>query len=173
MGERVLFVGERNPYGSDDYFALYPEPAGAAGARLCEILGLSHREYLRRFDRINLLKRDWSLPAARRAAVRLAHRRRILLGARVCAAHGVPFDPFNHFSIGMDVWVLVLPHPSGRCRLWNGKGAVEKARAAVLAFTERPFTERPAARLVGVADARPRDDHDRAARVREREHRPS
>lgn len=135
MSERALLVGESNPYGSSDYFALYPEPPWAAGARLCEILGLTHREYLRRFDRVNLLKGPkWSLVAARLAAAKLSHRRRILLGSRVCAAHGVPFDPFDHFSVGMGVWVLVLPHPSGRCRLWNAGGVVEKAREAVQAF---------------------------------------
>jgi hypothetical protein len=149
VNERVLLVGESNPYGSDAYFALYPEPAGAAGARLCAILGLSHREYLRTFDRTNLLRTaSWNLAAARRGAAALTHRRRILLGARVAAAHGVAFLPFSQFWLDelegtkSDTLVLVLPHPSGRCRLWNAPKAAGRARAVVREFLARCNAER-------------------------------
>ena len=139
MAERVLLVGESNPYGADPRFALYPEPPGCAGARLCAILGMTDREYLRTFDRVNLLGNGrWSLPAAREAAQTVTARYRVLLGARVAAAHGVPFLPFYRcappwLEAGPQNW-LVLPHPSGRSRLWNEPGAAERARRLVLAL---------------------------------------
>ncbi len=126
---RPLLVGECNPYGSDPRYALYPLPAGAAGDRLREILGLTLRDYLRRFDRVNLCTGRWSAVEARRRAVQVwqpgrpAH---ILLGAKVCAAWGVPFEPFTRTP---GPGVRILPHPSGRCRVWNEPGAVERARA--------------------------------------------
>jgi hypothetical protein len=128
---RPLIVGEHNPYGSDPHFALYPAPAGSAGARLAVILAMRRGQYLEAFDRVNLLTRDrWSLPLAREAAARLAHRRRVLLGAKVCAAHGVDFAPFHRVA-GDGWWGVVLPHPSGRCRIWNDAGSSDLARAAV------------------------------------------
>ena len=150
MADRVLLVGESNPYGADPRFALYPEPPGCAGARLCEILGMSKREYLLTFDRVNLLggaRRRWSAASAREAACALAAsvetaRYRVLLGARVAAAHGLAFKPFmkdgpqcGHAVCQCGSW-LVLPHPSGRSRLWNEPGAAERARGLVLQLVE-------------------------------------
>lgn len=124
--DRVLLVGEINPYGSDPRFALYPSPVGSAGHRLAAILGMEAREYLRAFARVNLLTTAtrWSTPAGRAAARALTHSRRILLGAKVCAAHGVPFVPFTfvdeHSTTDYGTWRgLILPHPSGINRAWN------------------------------------------------------
>ncbi len=146
MGRRILqivkplLVGESNPYGADPAFALYPLPAHASGGRLAKILGMSRGEYLRTFDRVNLLAAvstdgRWDIRAARAAVDRIAHPVRVLLGAKVAAAHGVPFQPFTTWyqyplSGEKGTW-LILPHPSARCRIWNDPGAAVRARVAV------------------------------------------
>lgn len=52
-----------------------------------------------------------------------------MLGSKVCKAFGVPcgFDPFTARRYNGD-WVVILPHPSGLCRLWHRPGAVADAR---------------------------------------------
>jgi len=140
MSERVLLVGESNPLGSNARYALYPLPPNATGGRLCKILGLSAREYLGTFDRVNLVRygvgSSWPRIAARVSVGLLTHRRRILLGARVCSAHRVRFEPFRTFEIGT-VQVLVLPHPSGRNLMWNDPYNAVRARQAVARFMRR------------------------------------
>jgi hypothetical protein len=130
MSETII-VGEQNPYGADPHFALYPAPEMSAGARLCRILGLSRRAYLDLFDRANLLTASaWSVPAARAAAAKIAHPQRVLLGARVSAAFGLAFEPFTVGRVGEWTYAI-LPHPSGRCRIWNNPASEWKARKAV------------------------------------------
>lgn len=130
---RPFVVGESNPYGADPGFALYPAPDGCTGERLCRrILRLSRGEYLAQWERRNLLTGDkWSVVRAREAAYTIAKEcesgKIVLLGAKVAAAFGLPFRPFE--SVGGRV--LVLPHPSGLSRLWNAPGAWDRAHAAV------------------------------------------
>ena len=133
MSERVLLVGESNPFGADPRYALHPRPPGCTGARLCYgILGMTAHEYLRTFDRVDLLTGPrWSVPWAREAANALTARYRVLLGARVAEAHGFDFRPFTHVDAGWGRGVI-LSHPSGRSRLWGDAGAVERARRLVL-----------------------------------------
>lgn len=137
---RVLLVGESNPYGDDSRFALHPSPPGCAGHRLAHhILGMEDREYLAVFDRINLLssRAPWSTRRARRAALILlcAPQRIVALGARVTRAFlGQPAETFQAYWVegpNGRSRVVSLPHPSGRCRLWNAPGAVPAARALV------------------------------------------
>lgn len=132
---RPLLVGESNPYSDDPEFSLYPFPRGAAGSRLCNILGMTSTEYLMKFDRVNLMpdRGKWDLKAARARAIELPHTRRVLLGSRVCQAHLIQFDVFEpyHFKDGQ---ALVFPHPSGRCRIWNDRTNIERARAALKEF---------------------------------------
>ncbi len=129
---KPLLVGESNPYSIDQRHALLPWPAGAAGDRLRMILGLTDRQYLRAFDRANLvLGQRWSMPAAAREGAAYLMRQRptrapmILLGRRVAAAFGVADYP--QFTICGRFYLL--PHPSGRCRDWSRRGAIAKARA--------------------------------------------
>ena len=57
----------------------------------------------------------------------LADRTVVLLGAKVCAAFGVPFVPLRRFGVpGFEA--AVLPHPSGCCFWWNA--AQNRADAA-------------------------------------------
>jgi hypothetical protein len=130
---RVLLVGESNPYGLDQRYALWPRPENASGGRLCKVLGMTPATYLRTFDRVNLCLGGWNLRDARDVAAGLTHPRRVLLGRRVAQAHGIkdwrPFEVYDLGPLGRDV--LALPHPSGRCRIWNEPGAAQRARGAV------------------------------------------
>jgi hypothetical protein len=132
---RPLLVGEDNPYGSDPRFALYPRPTGSAGGRLCyRILKLTEKEYLRDFDRVNLCAGKWSMREARRSAAQLLADRGdlqsyALFGSKVCTAFNLDFKPFTivwkHDGLAA---IVILPHPSGRNRLWNEIGAFARAR---------------------------------------------
>src|SRR5438552_4023849 len=130
--QKPLLVGEMNPYGGDEYYALFPAPDGCAGHRLCcHILGMHRKSYLEAFERRNLCWGRWSMAEAyRRAAELRLHRGPlILLGSKVARAFEfVPFEPFTTADAGR---TLVLPHPSGLCRMWNEPGAVERARGLV------------------------------------------
>lgn len=139
MEERVkpTIVGEQNPWGGDDRYALYPSPDGCSGHRLCcLILKMRRSHYLQSFERLNLVQGPWSAKIARQRAEELwsaidTPRKFILLGAKVCAAFQVPFVPFEISEGGT---MLVLPHPSGRNRLWLEDGMYRKCRDAVVTF---------------------------------------
>lgn len=129
VSQKIVLVGESNPYGADPYYALYPAPNGCSGHRLCTlILGMHRAAYLETFERVNLCAGPWKLAEARASAEKLHGHRMILLGAKVCAAFRTPFQPF--VVVGGN---LVLPHPSGLCRLW-GQQTFLQARQEVLKF---------------------------------------
>lgn len=141
---RPILVGEDNPYGGDPYFALYPAPDGCSGHRLCcNILCMSRDDYLLEFQRANLCDSRWSAREARLRAAELVKTnfRIITLGKKVASAFGLDFAPFCETATEVrEGWsvsvssVLMLPHPSGRCRTWNEPGAFRRARLAVLQF---------------------------------------
>lgn len=136
---KPLLVGEDNPYGTDPRYALFPAPVNSAGARLCSlVMQLRHTEYVRLFDRVNLCAGAWSAPEARARAAALQaeapDRKLVLLGAKVCRAFGAPYRPFTILLPTL----LVLPHPSGRCRAWNEPNAFELARAVLRDFGVLP-----------------------------------
>lgn len=111
---KITIVGESNPYGGDDCYALYPAPDGCSGHRLCVLVfGMYRSDYLDLFIRVNLVRGKWSVRAARESAESLSGKL-ILLGSKVSQAFGVPFFPF---TITADK--LILPHPSGLCRIWT------------------------------------------------------
>jgi hypothetical protein len=88
-------------------------------------------------DGINLLlpsplPGEWDAVEARRVANLvsrhvLAYRYVLLFGQRVCAAFGIPWAPcqfvpaseLGEAMIGYRTEFVPLPHPSGRCRMWN------------------------------------------------------
>jgi hypothetical protein len=130
---KPLLVGEANPYGGDPYFALYPEPDGCAGQRLCKlVMQLDCSEYLARFDRVNLCPRTWSMKLAREraSAYRVAElpERIVLLGAKVTRAFGFEYAPFTR---RLSSRFVILPHPSGLSRAWYEPGAYERARSVL------------------------------------------
>jgi len=133
---KPVLVGEANPYGADPRYALYCEPANSAGGRLCNlILQMGRNEYVRTFDRVNLCPSKWSMKVARARAheLRVAGAPLVLFGSKVCAAFDVDFEPFwaGRLSDTTGLWVpaVILPHPSGLCRLWN-EGAGQPANFA-------------------------------------------
>ena len=125
---RVYLIGEANPYSLDPTNAMLLYPERSAGARLCHtILGMTEEKYLRIFSRLNPCGHLWNAQVARvRAALILAECEivsmrgvevgLILLGRKVWDAFypGQDWIPFSRRD-----WVLALPHPSGRSRLWN------------------------------------------------------
>jgi hypothetical protein len=130
-----LLVGEDNPYGSRPEYALYPLPEGASGDRLCRlVMGLDHDTYLDAFERGNLCTGKWSMPAARTQAARVLQLRPpevrlVLLGSKVAQAFGLEFAPFTAQAVGLlGHRAVLLPHPSGRNRIWNEPGAFRRAR---------------------------------------------
>lgn len=137
---RPLLIGEDNPYGSNPEFALWPSPPNSAGGRLCHIiLGLdSSATYLRKFDRMNLCDVEWDLNLARGVAQRVVATREsplILLGAKVCRAFGVPFEPFSvQYNLLADRNWYILPHPSGRSRVWNDPKSAMRAQILLKEF---------------------------------------
>lgn len=133
-----VLVGEDNPYGGRPANALYPAPAGCAGHRLCtKVFDMDPRQYLVAFLRYNLCTGKWRREEAERRAkgLILLYREnpKILLGAKVAAAFGYNYQPFEvqlKGNIGLGC-TLILPHPSGRCRAWNDPKSYERARDAL------------------------------------------
>lgn len=124
---RPILVGESNPHSDRESNALYVLPPNAAGARLVKILGLTKERYLEVFDRTNLCARGWDLDEARDRACTLLQLDKplILLGSKVCSAFRVEFAPFTFSS---RTHMAILPHPSGRSRIWNDPRSYQHAR---------------------------------------------
>lgn len=136
---KILLVGELNPYGADPKFALYPLPEHASGARLKGILGLSLADYLKGHDRVNLCTGTWSMPLAVAVACAIHAARPdgtgiVLCGVKVAgafrraSAHGP--GQFTAFSLEQHetIHYLTLPHPSGRNLIWNDRDNWVRAR---------------------------------------------
>lgn len=133
---KILLVGELNPYGADPAFALYPLPAHASGARLMAILGLSLRQYLKEHDRVNLCTGAWAVGNARMMAAQILAERPpntgvVLCGSKVSYAFDVRYGgPFQQVITGRGLRLLSIPHPSGLNRMWNVPEVAEGVRAA-------------------------------------------
>lgn len=129
---RPLLVGESYRGGG-----LSPETA--SGRRLCLVLRVSPDEYLEEYGRMNLCGLEWDAADARRAAglvlLNAAYRTGssdlVLFGRRVADSFGwvmgVGLDLLAAYHCGF-VHIAVLPHPSGRCRLWSDRRTVRRAR---------------------------------------------
>lgn len=128
---RILLVGEVNPLSLHPKFALWPDPPNSSGARLQRIFGLRRETYLSCFERQNLCRGAWSTVEARRqAALILANPPDVLvsLGLRVAQALGLPGTLFT-IRMTLDGHLTIrLPHPSGRCRIWNESGVIRATR---------------------------------------------
>lgn len=143
---RPLLIGQAPGPNTDPREPLPPLPRSGAGGRLAELAGLSAQDYLRLFDRTNLLhtfpgrwKRDdkWPRRDAEIAAAAmkplLGGRSVILVGRNVAEAFGYPaqhLDFHQWFSDGS--WgfeVAVVPHTSGRNHWYRKPGHEDQARA--------------------------------------------
>ncbi len=143
---RPLLIGQAPGPNTDPDMPLYPVPSRCAGGRLASYMGLSRGEYLKTFERINLLpyypgkvKRDDKFPMLpaklAAAAVRplLAGRTVVLVGRNV--ANAFVLDPSLQFHrwyncvarqrpclIAKDPFMMrtaIIPHPSGRNHWYN------------------------------------------------------
>lgn len=133
MPAEVTLVGECNPYGGGDDYALFPSPDGCSGHRLCcTVLRMSRAAYLDCFVRVNLCVGRWSMPLAVERARRLRRDagRLILCGAKVARAFMVAYEPVSV----VESRLLVIPHPSGMCRAWNDPATALRVRLAMSSF---------------------------------------
>lgn len=105
---RSLLVGESNPFEADPRAALWPYPEHHSDGRLAKILGLTWREYLLTFDRVNLLAlpkgTSWSVPDARARAVETVPRAVKLTARFVSDAMPGYFPPL--------LWKGIPGHPA-------------------------------------------------------------
>lgn len=153
---RPLLIGQAPGPNTDPRLPLFPVPSTSAGGRLAEMTGLGRAEYLKTFERVNLLpdfpgktKKEDMFPVARaRFAAKimkpfLAGRTVVLVGRGVSTAFGL--DPSFEFhkwfthpvkrrcAFARDSWharVVIIPHPSGRSRWYND----DANRALSIAF---------------------------------------
>lgn len=129
----LLLVGEApgTHVGHDpDRHALYPYPPGCAGARLAILMGMGYREY-RRLDRMNLVPHHpgprTSMKEARHHAEEHLRRgtflNRSLLIVGAVPARALGLVSYPHFSwrasAARDFEFALVPHTSGRSRVWN------------------------------------------------------
>lgn len=121
----IYVLGERPGPNTDPDSPLDPE-GSMSGKRLSQLLGLTPEEYLERTVRVNANPDHHGSTASRgardRAANHLeasAYRPFLVLGKQ--ALRAMP-ERFRSMEIG-DVRenVLLLPHTSGVCRVWNDK----------------------------------------------------
>lgn len=135
-GPAPLLVGEVNLRSNDASLDLSYLPLGGSGSRLAEILNMDAGQYYTSFLRINLCRGEWNIDRASEVAygIHLAstdtNRVVVLLGAKVCQAFSlIKFTPFSLYRMS-GYTIIQLPHPSGRCRIWNDLKNCNKARLA-------------------------------------------
>lgn len=127
---RTILLGMCNPNADGDPLSIHD----GAGKRLFEMSGMPEEVYLKRFIRLNLVDSvQWDSEKAKAGAgrfLRSLERGRIVvvLGKQVALALGVGL---TNFFDDMEVKTrrfILIPHPSGRCRLYNDKKTVAKVR---------------------------------------------
>lgn len=134
MGPQVLIVGEQ-PNGE------LSEDGPLAGSRLAEYAGIDRGRFLRH-RRVNLLPNGdrWSASVARQAAQETALEAPetvfVLCGRRVAQAFGISHGWLSIVPLpgAPHVRAVVIPHPSGRCRVWNDGHFRRRARAVLSEF---------------------------------------
>lgn len=137
-----LLIGQAPGPNTNPDLPLFPLPRTSTGGRLAAFMGLSRTQYLRSFDRVNLLqffpgkcKRDDKFPlkdakiAAAAMKPLIRGRQVILVGRNVSQAFLWGELPFHTWITLMDGTDLsVIPHPSGRNHWYNSEGNREEAR---------------------------------------------
>lgn len=135
---KVILIGMNNPLSMKPQHALYPHPPGCAGNNLWKKMadvyeGFDRNDYINVFERINLVRGEWSHQAAVAKAAHLYRHDRfderivVLLGSQVEWAFkvaGVDLTDDDYFAwrtpgpSRFGKWTGI-PHPSGRSRVWN------------------------------------------------------
>lgn len=122
---------------------------GRVGARLCDSLGWAfdddpYYRLARDFDLHNIFdtpQDDWDRYAAianwkafllRRMSERAIPRVIICLGHRPALAMGAGDRPYYRWDMGQLYQSVVVPHPSGRNRVWNDPATPPAVRDALL-----------------------------------------
>jgi uracil-DNA glycosylase len=102
---------------------------GASGRALCGYAGWGWLDYLKGTERVNLFMDPqpvWMRDEARESAVNLLWtirgRRALLLGGKVAQAFGVAGSPHYTWMDFAGGSIALMPHPSGRNRMWNEQG---------------------------------------------------
>lgn len=133
---KPLLIGMNNPVMSGIKYVFYPHPPGCAGWRLLQFINLRtpmrRREYLEKFDRINLVDgKKWSRFEARSRARDLFEELRgprdvVAVGREVQTAFAQVWPPIgrldpleNIFDATTDILWHYMPHPSGLNRWFN------------------------------------------------------
>ncbi len=134
-------VGEAPGPNTRAALPMFPLPERSAGGRLLEYSGMDAADYLGRVARRNLFDelKSWSVPEARRQVFEVwwwlngkpRVRRVVLLGNRVAAAFGVERMWSATTFSRRNLTVVAIPHPSGKCRVYNDEAARKRAGAVV------------------------------------------
>ena len=155
---RGLLIGEAPGPNTNAKLPLFPLPNNSAAGRLLKYAGIEPAEYIGRLVRMNLCHDQWSDRRATAGVVRAISfildeanyydgkpLRVLLLGRRVADAWNCDQEPFGysirHYTGGSypNVYVAWIPHPSGRCLIYNERKNQLRARRAVQwALGERP-----------------------------------
>lgn len=133
-------IGEAPGPNTSPKLPIFPFPASSAGGRLMSYSRMRPAEYLGKLYRKNLFTTflpGWCAPAARELASYIERdladmkiRRVLLLGTRVGAAFEVG-GLWSSLTTTSGITFLVIPHPSGRCRVYNDEAARKRAGAAI------------------------------------------
>lgn len=139
----ILLVGQAPGPNTDPDLPLFPIPSTSAGGRLMQFMGLTRTQYLRTFDRVNLLRYypgkwqngdRWPIRDARIAAEALAPlfagRKVVLVGRNVADAFDLRVDFHEWTTLQVRrrnpvtgcpglCQIAVVPHPSGRNHWYN------------------------------------------------------
>lgn len=152
---RPLLIGQAPGPKTDPGEPLHPATS-LTGRRLATLFGLEDHSYLTAFDRANLLyqypgkvgKEDrFPMAEAKLSALTLAPllagRTVILLGRNVCSAFrldALPWFTWSELPLGSyrePAAVAAIPHPSGRCRVYNDPASRDEAAAFLRELVEQ------------------------------------
>lgn len=141
---KAVLLGMNNPLSRNPRHALWPSPPGCTGHRLLRLLQtrrpeVTSRDYLRGFDRMNILDGPWDVEKARDVARALPSLLRgrtvVVLGDGPRRVLGLPRILVHpHYDRGV-TW-RQLPHPSGRNRWYND----ETCRALAATLLDELYT---------------------------------
>lgn len=131
---KPLIVGESpNPSVNTTHSVLDPRVPNGSGARLANIMGLTTDEFVHKFSRVNICIAKFDKSAARNNALVLKssslYEKFVLLGKNVAESFGFKYEPFTVKR--SRAYFVILPHPSGKCRIWNAPESFNMARKAL------------------------------------------